>query len=134
MTELVDRLRQASPAVLRIALALVFLAFGLWQLRDPASVVGWLPAEASMIPIPGATLGLLNGAFEVLFGALLVLGVYTRLSALLLGLHLAGITLTIGFTQVGIRDFGLAFATLAVALYGPDAYGVDARFASEKPQ
>lgn len=127
------RARDAAPAVARIALALVFLYFGFSQLRDPVSFVGWLPAEASLIPVPAPLLIILNGAFEVLFGTLLLLGIYTRLSAALLGLHLLGIALSMGFTQTAVRDYGLALATIAIALAGPDRYCVDERYTRREP-
>jgi len=127
-----QRASVAAPLVARIALALVFLYFGFSQLRDPSSFVGWLPAEAALLPISGAKFVLLNGVFEVLFGSLLLLGIYTRLSAALLGLHLLGIAVSMGFTQTGVRDLGLAFATIAVALHGPSRYSLDAFFTRKR--
>lgn len=128
-----QRAADAAPAIARIALSLVFLYFGVSQLRDPSSFVGWLPAEVALLPISGVKFVLLNGVFEVFFGTLLLLGVYTRLSAALLGLHLLGIAASMGVSQTGVRDFGLALATIAVALHGPDRYGIDRRFSSDKP-
>jgi len=123
-----DRARNVAPLIARVGLALVFLYFGFSQLRDPTSFLGWLPAEVSLLPISPTTFVLLNGAVEVFFGTLLLLGIYTRLSAALLGLHLLGIAVSMGFTQTGVRDAGLSIATIAIALYGPDKYGLDWRF------
>lgn len=73
-----------------------------------------------MIPLEARTIILLNGAFEIIASTLLLLGFYTRITAILLGLHLLTITFSIGFTQTGVRDFGLSIATLAIAINGPD--------------
>jgi uncharacterized membrane protein YphA (DoxX/SURF4 family) len=121
-------MRRVAPAVVRIGIALVFLYFGLSQLRDPAQFVGWLPESVSAIFVDPSFIIVLNGAFEVFFGALLLLGVYTRLSAFLLAAHLAAITFDIGWGQIGVRDFGLTMAALGIALYGDDDYTIDRFF------
>ena len=120
-----ETLKKYSPALLRIGMAVVFLYFGISQLQHPQSFVGWLPKEVSLIPISSTTFVILNGAFETFFGTLLLLGIWTRLSAALLGLHLLGITFTIGFTEVGMRDLGLALATIALAMFGTTPLGID---------
>ncbi len=66
-----------------------------------------------------------NAILELTLGTFLLIGLYNRFSSLILSLHLFGIALSIGFTPLGIRDFGLAFATLAVYLFGYDRYSVD---------
>jgi len=114
------KLRPYGPSVVRIGLSIVFLWFGIMQILHPEIFVAWLPQEVSIIPLQLTTFVLLNGIFETVFGTMMILGIFTRLSSLLLGLHLAGITLTIGFTEIGIRDFGLTIATLSIFLTGPD--------------
>ena len=99
---------------------------------NPLNFIGYLPEEISLIPISQTTFVIINGGFEVYFGALLFIGLYTRLSALLLGLHLFAIAKTIGFNQVGVRDFGLSMASLAVALYGKDNASLDKFFLRRK--
>jgi len=47
------------------------------------------------------------------------------LSALLLGLHLAHITSTLGFNSISVRDFGVVMGSLFVVLYGPDELCID---------
>ena len=110
---------------MRSALALVFLYFSISQLIFPESFAGWLPKEASLIPISPTRLVILNGGFELFFGVMLMLGIFRRLSALLLGLHLAAITFSIGFTEIGIRDFGLAVSTLSIALIKEDVFSLE---------
>ena len=120
------------PFVLRAGLAIVFLYFGINQLIHPQFFVGWLPKEVSLLPLSPIKFVILNGGFEVLFGSLLLLGIYRRVSALLLGLHLLGITYTIGFTEIGIRDLGLAIATLVIAMIKDDFFSLDYLF--KKPE
>ena len=120
-----------GPLLLRVGLATVFLYFGISQLLHPEAFVGWLPKEVSMLPFSPRTFVVLNGGFEVFFGTLLLAGLFTRVSALLLGLHLFGITLSIGFSEIGVRDFGLSVATLALVLLGPGAYNLEERLREE---
>ncbi len=110
---------QAGLLVLRLGLASVFLWFGFSQLLDGISWVGWVPEWAvTLLHLPPAMIVLGNGLFEVVLGALLGMGLWTRFVALLLTLHLALITIEIGPTAIGVRDFGLTLATAALALLG----------------
>jgi uncharacterized membrane protein YphA (DoxX/SURF4 family) len=120
-----NKYKEYAPILVRVAMSLVFLWFGLNQVFDSASWVGWLPQWAYSIPISPATLIILNGTFEVIFGTFLLLGLFTRISALLLTLHLLGITISIGYNDVGIRDLGLTLATFSVFMYGMDQFCLD---------
>jgi len=123
-----EKAKEAAPAVLRIAMALVFLYFGISQLRTPSLFIGYLPKEAALIPISARSLVVINGGFEVFLGSLLLLGLYTRLCALLLGLHLAAITISIGYGDIGVRDFGLSIAMLSLAMNGQTIWSLDSFF------
>jgi len=104
--------------VLRLGLATVFLWFGFSQLLDGVNWVSWVPVWAvNFLHIPPAMIVLLNGAFEVIAGGLLAFNILTRWAALALALHLAVITFEIGLTQIGVRDFGLMMATLALSFF-----------------
>ena len=59
----------------------------------------------------------LNGAAEILLGSLLALGIFLRLVASLLFLHMIAIIIEVGLTPIGVRDIGLAGALLFLALY-----------------
>jgi len=103
---------------LRLGLAALFLWFGFSQLLDGLNWIGWVPAWAvEILNIPPAMIVLANGAFEVVLGGLLAFNVLTRWAALALALHLAVITVEIGMNEIGVRDFGLTMATLALALF-----------------
>ena len=122
-----SKARALAPVVLRAALVILFLWFGLSQVTDPAGWTSWLPNWTLTLPIPATTLVLLNGAFETILGLALAAGFWTRFVAGLLALHLLFIAYEIGYNDIGVRDFCLAVATSAIALFGPDTYSVDAR-------
>ena len=132
MNERFAKLAPYAPAVVRIGMSLVFLWFGSSQLADTEAWTAWLPAWTDSLPLNGENLVRLNGGFEVVFGALLLLGFYVRPVALLLALHMFQVASTVGYSEIGVRDFGLALATTSVFLYGADLYTLDALIARRR--
>lgn len=121
------RLRAVPPmAVVRYALVFLYMWFGTRQLLAPSSWTAFLPEMAAELPVTGETLVRLNGIFEVAAAGMLLVGGYARLSALLLGAHLAAIAASLG-GPLGVRDGTLAIVTLAVAAAPPDALTLDDR-------
>lgn len=120
----------ASRVTLRWSLALLFVWFGTQQLLHPAQWVSYLPEWTGYLPMPSEMFVQLNGWLEICLATLLAIGVYTRFSAGLLGLHLAGIAVTAG-GAVGVRDATLAAACISVVLGGADQWSLDASFAKE---
>jgi uncharacterized membrane protein YphA (DoxX/SURF4 family) len=103
--------------VLRLGLAAVFLWFGFSQLIDSLIWVSVVPEWASdLLNMPPAMIVMVNGALEILLGSLLALGFFVRPAAAILAVHLLVIAIDFGFSAVGVRDFGLVFATSALAL------------------
>ena len=113
--------------LLRAGLVVLFLWFGLSQVTTPGDWLAWVPEWTSAFGVSASTIVLLNGAFEVVLGALLAVGFYTRIAALLLSIHLLFIAYEVGYNDVGVRDFVLAIATLSLALFEPDQYTIDKR-------
>ncbi len=108
--------------ILRLSLAFVFLWFGFSQWSDAALWVSFVPAWMTNF-INAGTLVYLNGTFEIIAGIMLALGILPRLVAVLLGLHLLFISLSIGLTSAtGVRDIGLALATISLSLIGTDPF------------
>lgn len=101
--------------ILRFALAFVFLWFGLSQISDMTTWVSFVPAGIATMVNP-SLLVFLNGLFEILAGLFLAFGVLVRPVSFLLGLHLFFIALSLGMTAVGVRDIGLALATISFSL------------------
>jgi len=112
-------------------MAAVYLWFGIEQFLNPNDWTGFLPDWSTKLPLSPVQLIYLNGGIEVILGTLLLFGIFTRLSALLLGLHLASITVEVyiqGLTAIAIRDFGLAAATLSLALTSDHALSIDKKY------
>lgn len=127
-----EKHRELSIFLLRIALSLVFFYFGYSQIAHPDFWVGFIPDFVLGFGLSANNFVVFNGMMELVLGLFLLLGIYTRFASLILSLHLFGIAGSIGFSPTGIRDFGLAFATLAVFLFGPDKWSLDRKWASSK--
>lgn len=112
-----------APVVLRFAMCAVFLYFGISQLTSTSLWTGLVPEWlTNATGLSASAFVTINGIFEIVASVLLLLGALVRPIAFLLFLHLFGIAWTLGFNPLGVRDFGLAFATLAVAVYGNDRW------------
>jgi len=121
-------LQKIAPIILRVGLGIVMVWFGWQQLGNAAQWTSFLPTWAGALPISSIALVHLNGWFEVTFGLMLIVGFYTQFVALLLGLHLFGITFTVGLDAIGMRDFGLSMATISLACLGGGAWSLDQYF------
>ncbi len=120
-----ENYKNFAPVILRIGLAVVFIWFGMSQLLNGLLWVSWVPSWAiTALNMSPAIIVMINGAFEVVAGSMLALGIFVRLFAFLLTLHLLFIIFGVGFTAIGIRDFGLLCATLALFLWGPDMFAI----------
>ncbi|OGI68677.1 hypothetical protein A3A05_03260 [Candidatus Nomurabacteria bacterium RIFCSPLOWO2_01_FULL_41_12] len=108
-----------SQIVLRVGIGLVIIYFGLQQVSDPTGWITYLPLWIKDIPISEINFIYFNGWFELIFGTLLVLGFYTRIVSFFLSLHLLSIVYTVGYNEIGVRDFGIFVAILAIFLHGP---------------
>ena len=127
------KMRNAAPVVLRIGIALVFLWFGWKQLSDINAWVGLIPAwYVNISGLTATTLVLINGWFEIILGSLLLLGIFTKVAAGLLALHMLHVTFTVGYNGIGVRDFGLSMGAIAVFLYGIDFWCIDKFFKRNK--
>jgi uncharacterized membrane protein YphA (DoxX/SURF4 family) len=114
-----------GPFITRIGLSGVLLWFGAQQLMSPADWLGFIPEFALSFGMTAETLVRLNGATEVACGALLLLGMYTRIVSVVMGIHLAAIALSLGNTGVAVRDWGLTFAFFGLVFTGPGAFALD---------
>lgn len=125
-------MNQRSTLLIRYSLTALFLWFGFQQLTDPSSWITFLPSWTGYFPIPGEMLIQLNGWFEIVAATMLGLGIWTRLVAGVLGLHLIGIAASVG-GAVGMRDLALGLCTVAITLSHPDAQTLDQRLKDKQP-
>jgi len=117
-----------APAVLRLGLSAVILWFSFQQLLHTNTWTAYVPDSiVALTGISTYTLVVFNAVFELIFGVLLVFGWQTRIVALLLALHLFDIMWTVGYGEIGVRDFGLAVATLVISMNGPDLFCIQPR-------
>ena len=127
------KLSQYAGPVLRIGLAIVYLWFGFQQFMHTSQWTGFVPDWViNLSPVDVETLVHFNGAIEVVFGTTLIIGIFSRLSALILGLHMAHITLIVGYDAIGVRDFGLVVGTAASALLGKDIWSLESYLSFRK--
>ncbi|MBI2473625.1 DoxX family membrane protein [Candidatus Uhrbacteria bacterium] len=120
-------MKEISSLMIRYTACLLFLWFGIQQLTDPNSWVVFLPEWTGYFPIPSEMLIQLNGWMEVVLALMLVMGLYTKFVALVLGAHLMGIALSVG-QATGVRDAALALFTLSLVFSHPDIWTIDRRF------
>lgn len=116
----------ASRLLLRYALCALFFWFGIQQLIDPGAWTVFLPEWTGYIPAPAEMLVRLNGWLEVMLALALLIGVFTRVAAALLGLHLLGVAWWVG-GAIGVRDAILGLCAISLALSAPDTWTLDAR-------
>lgn len=118
--EIIKNEKKYAASILRIGLSLVFLYFGSQQIQNPIGWVHFLPGFAENLPITMETLIIINGISEIILGLLLIAGIFTRIVSFLLFVHILAITITMGYTTTGVRDFGITIGMLAVTLNGSD--------------
>ncbi len=106
-------------------MAAVFYWFGFMQILNPSMFSFYVPQPIADLFGSAELASVYNGVFEIIFATLLLLGAFTRITALLLAIHLVGITITVGFTATGVRDFGLTIATFALVGFGSGKWGLD---------
>jgi len=121
-------LEKFSKPVLRMGLSLVLLWFGFQQITSPENWAGFIPQFIISMGTAAKTMVIGNAIFELTLGLFLITGLYTRFASALLGIHILGITISMGMTPTGIRDFGLFVASLVIFLNGPDKYCLDKKF------
>lgn len=112
-----NKSQKYAPWILRLGIAFVFAWFGTSQLLNPAQWSSLIPHWiVSLTGISAGTFVILNGIFEIVASVLLAVNVCVRVFAFLLFLHLFSIVLDVGLTSIGIRDIGLAIATLVISM------------------
>ena len=145
INKFIEKNKKYSTDILRIAVSIVFLWFGISQIINPESFLGYLPQwlyqqgpgmMGHMKFIQPSSFSyvfiFLNGIFETVFGSLLLAGFYTRISAFLLALHLFGISFSLGYNDISVRDFALALATASLIFSGAGEFSLDKKFKKEK--
>ena len=113
-----------TPLILRIGLASVLLWFGINQLIEPAAWSGLVNEFLENI-IPAITLVRINGVAEIVMAVFLILGLFTRIVAVIHALHLLIIISALGYNDIAVRDFGLMVGAIALAFSGGGYLSLD---------
>ncbi|MEX0916790.1 MAG: DoxX family membrane protein [Candidatus Spechtbacterales bacterium] len=133
ITATIDRYSRFAPLAVRVGVGLVLLWFSTTQLMDPKPWSNIIPAYATgLTGLSAITIVQLNAVFELVLSVALIAGVYTRWAGLLATLHIAQITVMLGYNAIGVRDFGLTMASLAVFLRGDDEFSVTNLFSKKR--
>ena len=116
-------LKKYSTLALRIGLAAVLFWFAINQFIDAEKWSGLLPELITFIsPV---TVVYINAVVEIILGSLILLGLFTRIAALIFSIHLVFIILSLGYGPSAVRDVGLLFASLSLALSGSNYLSLD---------
>lgn len=119
---------QYSIPIIRIGIALVLLWFGIDELLRPDVWMGYIPPWlAPLILVSIRSFVLFNGSMEIIIGLFLLIGLYTRMFAVLATLHLLSIVAAVGYNDIAIRDLGLAAMALSLVFSGAGKWSVDGR-------
>jgi uncharacterized membrane protein YphA (DoxX/SURF4 family) len=112
--------------ILKVGLGIVFIYFGVNQIMNPEMWVDLLPSFLNNLNFfQPESLIFLNGTFDILVGFCLILGLFLKIISVLAFLHLISIFIfSLGFTQSGIRDFGLALASLSLFFSEDDKFSL----------
>ncbi|MBI4322920.1 MAG: DoxX family protein [Candidatus Omnitrophica bacterium] len=129
--------------ILRLGVACVFLLFGFDKLPHAANWLVYVPSEwirssglERWVSLPQMLW--LQGFVELILGANLLLGVFTRISAAGCMALLALIIVSLGLDpaepllqQVVLRDIGLCCSSCALMVLGPGGWSLDAWLAAQ---
>lgn len=122
-----------GPLVIRLALGAYFLIGGLAKYSDPDGFMAMV-RKVGLFPEPFETLyGILFPYLEILVGALLVIGIWTTLTAIIASLLLVSLVFSLGifpysgqFTRdLFNKDLILLAAAFSLAYTGSGALSVD---------
>lgn len=107
----------------RLALAVILVGFGLWEIIQPAYWTAFVPSFLSGVA-PAETLVFLHGIVLLVIGAAIFSGFYLRIASVLAALVMVEIIgvllLESGFTDLIIRD--VVVLLLALSLVFDETY------------
>lgn len=110
--------------LLRIGLGGVFLWFGTDKFINPDIWVHYIPSWFPML-IPVSLFILLMGVVETLVGLMVLAGFYTRIAAAFAALMLVPILISLGYNEIGVRDFGLLLLSFGILFLGAGEFSLD---------
>jgi len=94
--------------IVRIAVSLIVLWFGITQLRNPEPWTRMVPSFLTSL-MGAKPFIIFNGSFEILFGLMLLLGFYARFAALILWVHILIIAVNLVIRPSGSKGLRTGF-------------------------
>jgi putative oxidoreductase len=127
--EMLARVRWLAPLLGRLAVGLLFLSTGWGKVHSISKVTAFFESLGILAPGPNAVL---VGYTELIGGALLVLGLATRLATvpLIVSMVVAIVTAKLGdlhnvFDLVGFDEFTYLVVLVMIAIIGPGEVSLD---------
>ncbi len=122
-------MKPTTALCLRLGLGLVLIWFGVSEILDPVTWSAYVPSLVEpLLPVPVTTFVMVNGGLEIILGGFLILGFYLQLTSIIVALHMFFIVLGVGYNEIGVRDFGLFMAAVALAVSEDLRYTLDSYF------
>lgn len=113
--EICQNKNMRSSLPLRVGLGITFFWIGILIFQHPDAWANFLsPWFTNLLPFSPVHLMQFTSLLDIAIGALFILGIFTRIVAMIASLHLVAILVSSGITDVTIRDVGLLGATLAL--------------------
>ncbi len=108
-------MKKTSSYVLRIGLAVTFIWIGVLILKQPEAWGGYLePWVLRILPIPLGQIMFGTALLDIAIGVSFFINPLVWLAALIGGVHLIGILIVSGITDITVRDIAILAATIAL--------------------
>ena len=127
-------LKSISPLfVVRLGIAVVFLWFGVDKFFRPLVWFGFVPEFAvGLNPLSPNAFMYVQGVVETALGFLLLIGFFTRIASAAAAFIMFFVVLSLGFNDLGIRDFAVFCIAVALSLSDPVKPSLDWYLRSRK--
>jgi uncharacterized membrane protein YphA (DoxX/SURF4 family) len=109
--------------LLRVGLGGVFLWFGIDKFVHPEIWLNYIPEWFPMLVSEGLFINLL-GIVESLIGFFVLVGFYSQIAAGIAALMLVPIIFSLGYNELMVRDVGLFFLAVGIAVLGSGRYSL----------
>jgi len=119
-----------TSLLIRLGLSIVFLLFGIDKFIRPLFWSAFVPKFLSdIIPFSLNNFIYLIGIIETILGALILIGLFTRVASILSAMHLLliiiSLAIPIGYNDIIVRDLGLFFMALTLSFFKNYQFSLD---------
>ena len=115
-----------APIFLRTGVGIVFLLFGIDKFFHVQNWMAYIPAWLSQyVPTDLTVFMYLQGVIEALLGTFLIIGFWSRTAGFVCAIMLLIFTISLGYNEISIRDFGLFLGALALSLREQIKWSID---------